>query len=123
MSAFERKFLAAQEQAARDDEAQRLADAAREEQLIAEMAAVEGGFASLASASNVGSLMGMQDVSAAAAAYEAEQEKLKRMLEALEKEGDLVAGANRPKKKLGLKATGMTARLGVSAIRKRVANF
>eukprot|EP00936_MAST-01D_sp_MAST-1D-sp1_P001206 g1206.t1 len=87
LSAFERKFLAAQQQAARDDEAQRLADAAREEQLIAEMAAVEGGFASLASASNVGSLMGMQDVSAAAAAYEAEQEKLKRMLEEMDEGG------------------------------------
>ena len=55
--------------------------------------------------------------------YMSSEAVFKRMLEALEKEGDLVAGANRPKKKLGLKATGMTARLGVSAIRKRVANF
>ena len=54
--------------------------------------------------------------------YTSGEEVFKRMLAALEAEGDLVAAASRPKrkKKLGLKGTGMTARLGVSAMRQRV---
>ena len=52
--------------------------------------------------------------------YMSSEEVFKRMLSALEKEGDLVAAASKPKKKLGLKGSAMTARLGVSAMRKRV---
>ena len=90
LSAFERQFLAAQQAAARDEEAQRVADAAREKDLIAEMAAIEGGFASVADGANVGALMsrGGGAIAGAAAQYEREQAELKRMLEEMESGGE-----------------------------------
>ena len=87
LSAFERQFIAAKKAADKEDEKSRMEDKQREEQLIAEMASVEAGFASgMASASNIGQLVSLQSdtIQEAAAEYEKETEEMRKALEAME---------------------------------------